>query len=194
MGILISGLPQAIEIDDVIYDINTDYQTCLRIIMAFEDNNLAAFEKIHILINLLYKETPHDFEQAYLKGIKFLDCGESHEDKDSCKIERDRLYSFEHDEKYIFSGVDRVFNGRLSKGDYVHWWEFVMAFMELPDDCTMSRILYFRTQHSRGKLTKDEMRVWNENRELFELPESLSYEEEQAKNKFMELLKNNSLS
>ena len=194
MGILISGLPQAIEIDDVIYDINTDYQTCLRIIMAFEDNNLAAFEKINILINLLYKETPHDFEQAYLKGIKFLDCGGSHEDKDSCKIESARLYSFEHDEKYIFSGVDKVLNGRLSKGDHVHWWEFVMAFMELPEDCTMSRILYFRTQHSKGKLTKDEMRVWNENRELFELPESLSYEEEQAKNKFMELLKNNSLS
>lgn len=189
MGLLIDGLPTGIRINEEIYDINTDYQTGIKIIKAFEDKSLTINEKYSILIELLYREKPKDLIQALCKGIKFLNCGESHEDKSGSKIERDRLYSFEHDEKYIFSGVDRVLNGRLSKGDHVHWWEFVMAFMELPEDCTMSRILYFRTQHSKGKLTKDEMRVWNENRELFELPESLSYEEEQAKNKFMELLK-----
>ena len=186
MGILISGLPNAIEINEKTYEIDSDYRTCLKIIMAFEDSTLSVIEKSMILVDLLYREMPCDFQEAVKKGIKFLDCGE--EEKAAKTVGDSRKYSFSHDEKYIFSGVDRVLNGRLSKGNYVHWWEFVMAFMELPEDCIMSRIIYFRTQKEKGKLTREEQKIYYENRNIFELPEELTADEEAAKDKFMELL------
>lgn len=186
MEILINGLPRYIDIDGKEYEINCDYQTCLRIIEAFEDRELTQSEKMSVLIDLLYKDTPNNIETAVLQGIKFLDCGECTKSTESG--ETIRKYSFKHDERYIFSGVDRVLSGRLSKGDFVHWWEFVMAFMELPEDCIMSKILYFRTQYAKGKLSKDEKRVYAENRNLFELPEELTQEEEAAKDKFMRSL------
>lgn len=183
MSILIDGLPEAIEIDDTKYDINADYRTGLKIIMAFEDNELTNIEKQSILLSCLYKSVPSNIVLAVEKGVKFLNCGQSF--CDTVNGEGQRVYSFKYDDRYIFSGVDRVLNGRLSKGDYVHWWEFVMAFMELPEDCMMSKIIYYRTQFNKGKLSKEEQRVYNENRVLFELTEELTPEEEKIYNDFM---------
>lgn len=188
MSLLTDGLPYGILIDGKVYDINADYQTCLKIIMAFEDKDLTQAEKITVLIDLLYKDKPDNIPEAVKNGIRFLDCGEK-TDENGSTGDSTRKYSFTYDEKYIFSGVDKVLNGRLSKGDFIHWWEFVFAFMELPEDCTMSKIIYYRTQFAKGKLTKDEVKFYHENKELFELPIELSAEEEEKKEKFMQLLR-----
>jgi hypothetical protein len=186
MNILIDGLPTAIQIGDKVHEINADYQTGLRIVTAFEDNELTAYEKCAVLITLLYKESPADFETAIKKGVLFLDCGEGK--KEEGIGDGIRKYSFIHDSKYIFSGVDRVLHGRLSTGKFVHWWEFVMAFMELPEDCMMSRIIYLRTQYAKNKLTREERQQYNEMRDIVELPLELTSEEEAVKDKFMKLI------
>lgn len=186
MGLLTNGLPEAIAIDGKPYRIRADYQTGVRLISIFEDRALVEMEKAMLLVELLYIDRPTNMQQAVEKGIRFLDCGEQPSAGEG--TEQERRYSFRHDEKYIYSGVDRVLNGRLSRGEFVHWWEFCFAFMELPEDCTMSKILYYRTQHAKGKLTKEEQRLYAENKGIFELPEELTAQEEQAKIKFMELL------
>ena len=186
MGMLISGLPTAIMVNGTAHEIDASYHTCLTIIIAFEDNSLTNTEKAMLLLDLLYKNKPSDLNTAFEKGIQFLDCGEVSKGGEGGYSER--RYSFSYDEKYIFSGVNRVLNGRLSTGEFVHWWEFVMAFMELPEDCIMSRILYFRSQFAKGKLTKEEKQVYYENRSMFELPIKLTAEEEAAEAEFMALL------
>ncbi|MDD3395571.1 MAG: Gp15 family bacteriophage protein [Anaerotignum sp.] len=188
MGMLIGGLPTAISVDGQVCKINAVYQNCLKIIMAFEDITLTNAEKAMIMLDLLYIDKPSNFSMAFEKGIQFLDCGEI--SKESGEEASSRKYSFTHDEKYIFSGVNRVMNGKLSTGEFVHWWEFVMAFMELPEDCIMSKIIYFRTQFAKGKLTKEEKQVYYENRSMFELPINLTAEEEAAEAEFMALLRN----
>lgn len=188
MNALLDGLPTAIEIDENIYEINTDYRTGLKIIMAFEDNELTNIEKQSILLSCLYKNVPSNIVLAIEKGVKFLNCGQKF--CDTVNGEGQRIYSFKYDDRYIFSGVDRVLNGRLSKGDLVHWWEFVMAFMELPEDCMMSKIIYYRTQFSKGRLSKEERKVYFDNRELFELPAELTKEEEKIYSTFMAKLVN----
>lgn len=188
MNILIEGLPCFIRIDGKDYAINADYQTALKIMNVFEDNSLIAIEKNLLLLELLYKDVPDNYEEAIKKGLKFLNCGE--EGSETSGEGGARVYSFKKDAKYIFSGVDKVLNGRLSKGDLVHWWEFVMAFMELPEDCMMSKIIYYRTQFSKGRLSKEERKVYFDNRELFELPAELTKEEEKIYSTFMAKLVN----
>lgn len=185
MGALLNGLPYAVEIDGKEYKINADFRTGLRIILAFEDTELTLSEKVFILVEQLYKEVPEDFVKAVSAGIRFLDCGE--EQRESCGNGR-RMYSFRQDERYIFSGVDKVLNGRLSRGEFVHWWEFVFAFMELPENCMMSKILYYRSRRNAGKLTKEEREVWAKNRELFELEEMQTAEEKEKEDLFMQRL------
>ncbi len=186
MNLLIDGLPTAIEIDGLVYEINSDYQTGIKIITAFEDKEITSLEKQSVLINLLYKNCPQNIEIALEKGVKFLNCGDlnASESEDNGQ----RVYSFSHDEKYIFSAVDRVLNGRLSRKEYVHWWEFVMAFMDLPEDCMMSKIIYYRTRCETGKLTKEEKKAYFDNRKVFELPLELTAEEQAKADDFMRLL------
>lgn len=185
MGALLDGLPLAIEIDGKEYQINSDFRTGLRIILAFEDTELTLSEKAFILVDQLYQEEPEDFVKAVSAGIHYLDCGEEQREGNGNGC---RMYSFAQDERYIFSGVDKVLNGRLSRGEYVHWWEFVFAFMELPEDCMMSKILYFRSRRNAGKLTKEEREVWAKNREMFELEDVQTAEEKKQLEDFMNRL------
>jgi hypothetical protein len=189
MGVLTSGLPTAISVDGEICRIRAGYQNCLKIIMAFEDKELTHTEKAIILLDLLYIDKPKNTQTALEKGILFLDCGEERTNKGETGGEESRKYSFSHDEKYIFAGVNKALNGRLSTGEFVHWWEFVMAFMDLPEDCLMSKIIYYRTQYAKGKLTREEKEVWAKNREIFELPVEMTAEEENTLNKFLSRLK-----
>ncbi len=188
MGVLTSGLSTAISVNGEAYKIRADYQTCLKIIMAFEDRELTSTEKAMVLLELLYIDKPTDLQTALEKGVQFLDCGEKREEGGESG-ENSRKYSFAHDEKYIFAGVNKALNGRLSTGDFVHWWEFVLAFMDLPEDCMMSKIIYYRTQHAKGKLTREEREVWAKNKDIFELPVEMTVEEQQKEAEFLRRLK-----
>ncbi len=185
--ILTDGLPTAIEVEGIEYDINADYQTGIKIIMAFEDTELTQYEKCMVLVELLYKESPRNVNEAVKQGIRFLDCGgtgQGSEEGDGV-----RKYSFTQDDKYIYRAVDGVLHGQLSKGDFVHWWEFVLAFMELPEECFMSRLIYLRTQKAKGKLSKEERELYYKIRDIVDLKEEHSVEEQKQINEFMELLK-----
>lgn len=188
MGVLTSGLPTAISVNGQVCSIREDYQTCLRIIMAFEDMELTSMEKAMVLLELLYIDKPDDLQTALEKGIQFLDCGDKRGDEEESG-DASRKYSFSKDEKYIFAGVNKVLNGRLSTGEFVHWWEFVLAFMDLPEDCMMSKIIYYRTQYAKGKLTREEKEVWVKNRDIFELPMERTAEEKRAEEEFFRHLK-----
>jgi hypothetical protein len=188
MNILIDGLPTAIEIDGHEYSINADYQTGLKIIVAFEDSELAIFERCLVLVELLYKEKPENFQEAVRLGIVFLNGGTDPKEEKQ-KADGNRYYSFNHDARWIYAGVDRVLQGRLSRGEIVHWWEFMTAFMELPEGCMMGRILYLRQQYAKGKLTKEERQQWSEMRDILELPVELTSEEQSMADEFMRLLK-----
>lgn len=185
--ILTDGLPTAIEVDGIEYDINADYQTGIKIIMAFEDTELTQYEKCMILIELLYKETPHNLNEAVKQGIRFLDCGGN--SQGSGEGDGIRKYSFTQDDKYIYRAVDGVLQGRLSRGDFVHWWEFVLAFMELPEECFISRLIYLRTQKAKGKLSKEERELYYKIKDIVDLKEEYSIEEQKQINEFMELMK-----
>lgn len=185
--ILTDGLPTAIEVDGMEYDINADYQTGIKIIMAFEDVELTQYEKCMILTELLYKDTPHNFNEAVKQGIRFLDCGGN--SQGGGESDGIRKYSFTQDDKYIYRAVDGVLHGRLSKGDFVHWWEFVLAFMELPEECFMSRLIYLRTQKAKGKLSKEERELYYKIQDIVDLKEEYNAEEQTQINEFMELLK-----
>jgi hypothetical protein len=189
MNILIDGLPIAIEIDGQEYGINADYQAGLRIITAFEDGDLTIQERCAVMVNLLYKERPENFQEAVRRGVMFLDGGKAPEERTKTVSDGNRYYSFSHDARWIYAGVDRVLHGRLNRGEFVHWWEFMTAFMELPEDCMMSRILYLRQQYAKGKLTREERQQWHEMRDVLELPIELTEEEQAAQDEFMRRLK-----
>lgn len=187
MNILLDGLPRAIGVAGQTIDINADYQTGLRIITAYEDPELTIQEKHIVMIKLLYKQPPADMQEAIIQGVKYLNSGEGGESEGG-ESPSGRKYSFSFDAGWIYAGVDRVLGGKLSRGEFVHWWVFYTAFMDLPEDCMMSRILYLRAQHEKGKLSKEERQQWAASRKILELPAELTQEDYDVQTEFMRLL------
>ena len=60
-NLLIEAPPTSIVIDGDELKVNTDFKTCLKILLAFEDPELAMVEKSMILVELLYQEQPKNW-------------------------------------------------------------------------------------------------------------------------------------
>lgn len=195
MNILIDELPTKIEVNNHIYSINANFKNCLRIMEAFEDNELTNTEKIYIMLDLLYETMPEDsdLEMATKQGIKFLDCGEELNDEkrrfeEEYEIEEksERLYSFKKDAKYIYSAIQQTHSIDLEQISFLHWWKFIYLFLDLNKDCFFSQMLYLRKQKQKGKLSKEERITYYQMREILDL--EYIPEDEREKSEFETLL------
>lgn len=167
MNILTSPLPTKIEVNGHIYDINYDYRTIINIILALEDDELTDEEKIYVMIKNLYKdEIPEiDMEEACNKAIKFIDCGK---DYSRNKIQT-RIYSFNKDANYIFTGINSTHHIDIDEKPNLHWWKFMDFFMDMSNECMFGELIYYRTRKSEGKLTKEEKEQYEKIKDLIEL-------------------------
>ena len=180
MNVLLNKFPQKIRIDDTDFEIKTDFRNCLKIILAYEDTELTIQEKHYILLQRLYKTIPNNIEEAIRKGISFLNCGKEDSDENSLKK---RIYSFDKDYQYIYSAMNQTHNIDLESIEYLHWWKFVFYFMDVSKDCTFSFIVSLRDKKNKGKLDKEEKKVWAEMIEILDL--NFNEEEDEEENEFM---------
>ncbi len=184
MNPLVNKFPTKIQIGDTIHEINTDFRNCLKIILAYEDDDLTIEEKTTIMLMRLYGFVPknaEEQEEAIKKGILFLDCGEEHKDTDS-----PRIYSFFKDGKYIYAAIESSnVNLDLENIEYLHWWKFCYKFLEIGKNTTFSNIISLRDKKNKGKLTKEERNIFIESREILDLDYISEPSEEE--NKFMNL-------
>ena len=181
MNILTESFPTKIKIENEIYDINWDFKNCLQIIEAYEDDDLTIQEKHFIMLNRLYKTIPKNIEQAIVKGIKFLNGGEE-STKDTKELPR--IYSFEKDAKYIYSAMNQTHHVDLSI-DNMHWWKFSSLFLDIGKDTTFSNILNLRQKKIRGKLSKEEKKIFVDSREILDL--NYQKEDSEEVSEFMKL-------
>lgn len=180
MNILTDKLPKKIKVNDNIYDINYDYKTIIRILIAFEDIELTKEEKAYILLKNLYKtEIPkEDIEQALIKGIKFIDGGETVENEPA---HEKRVYSFTKDSKFIFSGISQTHSVDLSEKEDLHWWVFLSLFMDMSADCTFGELVYYRKRKNENKLTKEEKEQYRKIKKIVDLDDFNEQDEESRK-------------
>ena len=183
MNALLTKFPTKIRIDDIDYEINSDYKNCLKIILAYEDESLMSSEQNYIMLKRLYKIIPENIEEAIEKGIKFLNCGE--EKKNTITDADKRVYSFEKDSKFIYSAVKQTHDVDLESIEFLHWWKFVFLFMDVNKDCTFSYLISLRSKKAKGKLDEYEKKAWFSMREIVDL-DYVSPEDEEEDEFFKE--------
>lgn len=177
MNVLTDKFPTKINVNNKVLRINSDFRNCIKIIEAFEDDDLFDEEKYLILIRRLYIDEvkEEDLEQAIIKGIKFLDLGEENENNEE---NVKRLYSFSKDDSYIYTGIRQSHNIDLNSIEYLHWWNFVYLFLDIGQDCMFNQLVYYRKRKNEGKLTKDEKKVYISMRKILDLDYDIDDEED----------------
>ena len=192
MNTLIDKFPTKALIDGKVYELNTDFRNCLKIILAFEDDELLDFEKAEIMLRNLYGENiPKNTDEAIRKAIYFLDCGEEDEEKKVGTSNSTRLYSFTKDAKYIYSAIKQTHGIDLESIEYLHWWKFVYLFLDLNPECFFFFFIDLRNKKKKMKLSKEERRLYIQLYDILELNDKPKFTEEEQKeiDEFMELLK-----
>lgn len=191
MNVLTDKFPTKTIIEGKEYNLNTDFRTCLNIILAFEDDELFPFQKLEVMLENLYGENiPQNIEMAIQKAILFLDCGEKDEEKKVGATNSNRLYSFSKDAKYIYSAIKQTHNIDLETIEYLHWWKFVYLFLDLNPECFFCKMIDLRNKKRKGKLDANEKKLYIELFDILELDNKPQFTDEEQKeiDEFMEKL------
>jgi hypothetical protein len=190
-NILIDRLPTSVCIEGREYRLDTDFRTCLRIILAFEDPDLANVEKQMVLVENLYPEVPDSFEKAAKLGLWFLDGGEEGQDhEEHQRDDEKKLYSFAKDAPFIYTAFRQTHGIDLEAVEYLHWWKFLYLFMDLSEETFFIRLISLRKRLADGSATKDERKAAEKMEELLLVPQNrtMNLEEMESVSRFMELL------
>lgn len=187
MNILTDALPTAVQIEDTIYEINTDFRNIIKIILAFDDPELAGIEKQVIILALLYKDNiPKKHVVAASKlAARFISgpMGESDEEGDTT-----RYYSFTKDSPLIYAAFQQTHGIDLQKAS-LHWWQFIALFSDLGSETIFCNIVNLRRRVAIGEASKEEIKAARRMGSSFDVEqyEPKSIDEMEAERHFLAL-------
>lgn len=191
MNLLIDTMPTSLEIDGKEYEINTDFRTCVNIMLAFEDTELTNIEKQTVMLVNLYKEVPENGYLAAEKAIWFLNGGKEDQQESNENSKTHRYYSFGKDASFIVAAFKQTHGIDLLDTQYMHWWKFMALFMDLGQETTFTNLVALRKRVKTGKATKEERSAASDMGDVFDLPDfiNLSIEEMEKERDFMNKVK-----
>lgn len=175
---MVYSLPTTINIDGTEYAIRSDYRVILDIITMLNDESLTAAERAEDAIIMLYEDIPQNAEEALKQCFRFIDMGRASSKK------APRLMDWEKDFPYIVAPVNRVLGYECRSVEYLHWWTFISAYMEM-NECVMSQIVNIRSKIAKGKKLEKYEREWlRQNRDIVNLPQKYTAEDEEMLKKW----------
>ena len=162
-------LPTTLIVNEKEYRVETDFRKILNIMLMFEDEELTIYEKQSIMLKMLYIDPPPvgSESEATHQAAYFIDGG-IEESRGGKSKDLGRLYSWNQDKVYILSGIDKTLGYSSRSCDYLHWWLFLGALLDM-GECTFSHIIHMRRAKKENKLSKEEKKQWSENPDLYEL-------------------------
>jgi len=164
---MIGLLPQTLKVCNKDYAIRSDFRNILTIIMAYNDKDLSAEEKVFVCLHRIYKDVdsiPKDrdtYAAAINAATEFIECHMS-DGKPSPKV-----VNWEKDEQLIFPAINKVAGMEVRAVPYMHWWTFLGYFQAIDREDLWGVVLTIRQKKAmHKKLEKHEQEFFAANRDL----------------------------
>lgn len=179
MNMLIDLLPEHVELGGAEYPINTDFRTSILFELMMADGRLSAEQKAAAALKLYYPALPpaalvHEAVEAllwfYRAGKEEKKAMGAGDDGDGGEDRVQRIYSFDHDDGYIYSAFLSQYGLDLQDIDYLHWWKFKAMFKALDEDCQFCKIMGYRSIKISGKMTKEQKAFYRHMKSVHALP------------------------
>lgn len=182
-------LPRSVIIGGEEFEIRTDYRDILKILRFFSDPDYDDVERWMICIRIMFprwRELPtENMEEIYRVVREFIDMGSI--DPEEVK-KKPVLMDWDQDAKMIISSVNKVVGKDIRGEEYVHWWTFLSAYMEVGEGA-FSNIVGIRRKKSKGKkLEKWEQEFYSENKKLVDLRTKYTKEELEEQERWKAIL------
>jgi len=168
-------LPKTINLNNRDFKIRTDYRAILDILIALEDPNFENDEKVLILIQILYEdwESVEDYDEAYEKGIEFINMGQE------SNTDGLQLMDWQQDSDLIIAPINQIVGTEIRSLEYMHWYTFLSAYMNIGESL-FSHVVSVRDKLKRGKkLDKEEKEFYRRNKEMIDIKTKFTDEEKE---------------
>lgn len=145
---MIYDLPKTLKIDDIDYEIRSDFRAILDIICALNDHDLTEQQKAIVMLQIMYidYEKITNVEEALKKASWFIDCGKEYTRKEH----KPTLMDWEQDFNYIIAPINKILGFESRSAEYLHWWSFIGAYQEI-GECSFSNIVAIRSKKAKHK-------------------------------------------
>lgn len=158
-------LPKSAEINGTAYRIRSDYRAVLDVLTISADPELTDEERGALAMQVFYVDFDKMPASDYAEAVRYLRWFVAGGDT-GAKPPRSKLADWQQDFPLIVSPVNRVLGYEVRDAEYLHWWTFLGAYMEI-GDCLFAQVVSIRKKKAKGKrLEKHERKFYRENREL----------------------------
>lgn len=192
---MFNRLPYFVILQGEKYRINVDFRNMMSFENVVQDKSVENYEKIEYGLRHFYPaffygqnyqellKKPQLYKEACEKLIWFYKCGRENYHKSSGsnkKTSLQRIYSYEHDDEYIYSAFLQEYGIDLTY-EKVHWWKFKALLKSLKSDVEFIKIQGYRAYTGKDKNMLKLKEYW-------ELPKPI--DEQKRQDKIFELLNN----
>jgi len=140
------------------------------------DKDLREEIKIPVALQMIFPTIPQDINEATEYMMWFYRGGkEIKQSKGKDKGKDKEVYSFRHDDDYIYSAFMQCYGIDLLAIDYMHWWRFRALFRAL-HDCKFTEIMGYRATETKD-MSDGMKNFYRDMQKAYKLPLSL-YETE----------------
>ena len=159
-----------------------DYRVVLDAICALNDEELTNEERVQCALFIFYEDVSRidDLEIAIKEMFHIMNYGE---EQNAASDNKPRLMDWEHDFRQLAPPISRILGYDVRTPDkYTHWHTFLGGYMEI-GECTFSTIVSIRSKRAKGqKLEKWELDFLREHRNMIDLPQKITSEEQELLN------------
>lgn len=172
MNLLLDLIPSEVDINNKKYEINSDFRTSILFELLMQDNSIKDKDKFNLALELYYPVIPDDVTLAIEQLLWFYRCG-----KDTIKSKGNgkgksstQIYSFEHDDDYIYAAFMDQYGIDLQDIDDLHWWKFKALFKSLKEDNEIVKIMRYRSTDLSTIKDKEQKAYYKKMQELYKIP------------------------
>lgn len=182
MNILYEELPDYILVSGEKYPVLTDFRVWIQFDMLFSENNeddiaVKFIKALKLCFNLdKSKKLPPTLSETLQALIVFYSGCNSVLPQNSNKINKansenkNRIYSFNFDAKYIYAAFYNQYGIDLQK-EKLHWWQFNSLFESLNDDNKICKIMEYRAIDLSKIKDKEQKAFYRKMKNLYKLPD-----------------------
>lgn len=177
MNLLIDKLPK--KANGIL--MNTDFRVSILFELLVQERNITQHIKLAKALELYYPNFEKlNYNQAINNILWFYRCGK--ELANSNKINKkesknNQIYSYEFDDKYIYSAFLQQYKIDLQEIEYMHWWKFRALFDGLNEDTEIVKIMGYRSMDLSKIEDSKQRNYYKKMKKLYELPDMRTQEE-----------------
>lgn len=180
MNLLIHKLPT--EINGMA--INSDFKVSILFELLMQDIKVPKELKLMKALQMYYPEFNKisNYEKAIEGMLWFYKCGKEKESTNkgiSSNSKYNQIYSYEYDNKYIYSAFLQQYNIDLQEIKYMHWWKFKALFDGLNEDTEIMKIMGYRSVNLSQIKDTDKRNYYKKMKRLYAIPDMRSQKEKE---------------